>query len=205
MAIISTLTDIADAIRDKLGTSDTIKMTDMAARIADIPTPGPAPTPTITVSSAGLVSASASGQTATHQLSSTDDTDFVAANIKSGVTIFGLLGSYSPTYDTPSITVSSSGLITASANGKSATQQLTTQSAKTVTPGTSSQTAVASGRYTTGTITVSGDANLVASNIRSGVSIFGVNGSLAIQTFYTGSSTPSSTLGTNGDLYLMTS
>lgn len=59
-----------------------------------------------------------------------------------------------PSYDTPSINVSSGGLITASANGKSATQQLTTQAAKTVTPSTSSQTAVASGRYTTGTVTV---------------------------------------------------
>ena len=64
---------------------------------------------------------------------------------------------------TPSITVSSSGLITASATQgagmvsagtKSATKQLSTQSAKTVTPSTSSQTAVASGKYTTGTITV---------------------------------------------------
>lgn len=59
-----------------------------------------------------------------------------------------------PSYDTPSINVSSGGLITASANGKSNTQQLTTQAAKTVTPTTSSQTAVASGRYTTGTVTV---------------------------------------------------
>lgn len=205
MAIINTLTDIADAIRDKLGTSDTIKMTDMAARISDIPTPGPAPTPTITVASTGLVSASASGQTGTHQLSSSDDTDFVAANIKSGVTIFGLLGSYTPTYDTPSITVSTGGLITASANSKSATKQLTTQAAKTVTPGTSSQTAVASGVYTTGVITVSGDSNLVAANILSGKSIFGVNGSLVIQTFHTGASAPSSSLGANGDLYLQTS
>lgn len=67
------------------------------------------------------------------------------------------------TQATPSITVSSAGLITASstqsagyvASGtKSATKQLTTQAAKTVTPTTSSQTAVASGRYTTGAITV---------------------------------------------------
>lgn len=89
------------------------------------------------------------------------------------------------TQATPSISVSSSGLITASATQsagyvsagtKSATKQLTTQAAKTVTPGTSNQTAVASGRYTTGTVTVSGDANLVASNIKSGTSIFGVTG-----------------------------
>lgn len=67
------------------------------------------------------------------------------------------------TQATPTITVSSSGLITASATQtagyvnagtKSATKQLTTQSAKTVTPTTSSQTAVASGVYTTGAITV---------------------------------------------------
>ena len=89
------------------------------------------------------------------------------------------------TQATPSISVSSSGLITASstqsagyvAGGtRSATKQLTVQAAKTVTPNTSNQTAVASGSYTTGAITVKGDANLVAGNIKSGVSIFGVNG-----------------------------
>lgn len=67
------------------------------------------------------------------------------------------------TQATPSITVSSTGLITASATQtagyvasgtESATKQLTTQAAKTITPSTSSQTAVASGRYTTGAVTV---------------------------------------------------
>ena len=88
---------------------------------------------------------------------------------------------------TPSITVSSSGLITATSEqsegyvalgAKSSTKQLTTQAAKTVTPGTADQTAVASGCYTTGAVIVKGDANLVARNIKSGVSIFGVAGSL---------------------------
>lgn len=67
------------------------------------------------------------------------------------------------TQATPSITVSSAGLITASATQtagyvaagtKSATKQLSTQAAKTVTPSYSSQTAVAAGKYTTGAITV---------------------------------------------------
>ena len=87
---------------------------------------------------------------------------------------------------TPSISVSSGGLITASATQgggivadgtMSATQQLTTQGAKTVTPSTSTQTAVASGRYTTGAVQVAGDANLKPENIVNGKSIFGVSGS----------------------------
>lgn len=57
------------------------------------------------------------------------------------------------------------------------TLSIPTQSGKTVTPGTSRQTAVASGRLTTGAVYVAGDANLVAANIKSGVSIFGVAGS----------------------------
>lgn len=132
------------------------------------------------------------------------------------------------TQATPSITVSSAGLITASATQtagyvaagtKSATQQLTTQGAKNITPSKSKQTAVAKDRYTTGAVTVAaipntyveptatkssyayipttsdqtiaagtycsgtqtikGDSNLVAGNIKSGVSIFGVVGSYA--------------------------
>lgn len=78
--------------------------------------------------------------------------------------------------ETPVISVSSSGLITATAGGKTATQQLTTQGAQTITPGTANKT-IASGRYLTGTQTIKGDANLAASNIKSGVSIFGVDGS----------------------------
>ena len=89
------------------------------------------------------------------------------------------------TQATPSITISSDGKITASATQsagyvsagtKSATKQLTTQAAKTVAPTTSNQTAVASGIYTTGAVTVKGDANLVAGNIKSGTTIFGVTG-----------------------------
>ena len=89
------------------------------------------------------------------------------------------------TQATPSITVDSAGLITASATQsegyvaagtKSATQQLTKQLGKTVTPGTSDVVAVESGKYTTGTVYVKGDSNLVADNIKSGTSIFGVTG-----------------------------
>lgn len=65
---------------------------------------------------------------------------------------------------TPSVSVSSSGLITASAKQsagytpggtKSATKQLTTTGAKTVTPGSTEQTVVKAGTYVTGDIKVS--------------------------------------------------
>ena len=89
------------------------------------------------------------------------------------------------TQATPAITVNASGLITATATqtagyvtagSKSATKQLAFQAAKTITPTTASQIAVSSGYYTGGSVTVAGDSNLVAGNIKSGVSIFGVNG-----------------------------
>lgn len=88
------------------------------------------------------------------------------------------------TQSTPSITVSSAGKITASSTQsagyvtggtKTATKQLTTQGAQTITPGTSNKT-IASGRYLTGTQTIKGDANLVPANIAEGITIFGVTG-----------------------------
>ena len=99
----------------------------------------------------------------------------------------------------PTISVSTSGLITASVSGTqsitptvtagyvssgtsgtitvsgSATKQLTTKAATTYTPSTTDQT-ISSGTYLTGTQTIKGDSNLVAGNIKSGISIFGVNG-----------------------------
>jgi hypothetical protein len=99
----------------------------------------------------------------------------------------------------PSISVSASGLITASVSGTqnvtptvtagyissgtsgtitvsgSNTKQLTTKAATTYTPTTSNQT-IASGTYLTGTQTIKGDANLKSENIASGVTIFGVSG-----------------------------
>lgn len=67
------------------------------------------------------------------------------------------------TQATPSISIDSAGLITASATQtagyvaagtKSGTKQLTVQAAKTITPSTASQTAVAKNVYTTGAVTV---------------------------------------------------
>ena len=90
------------------------------------------------------------------------------------------------TQATPSVTINTTtGLITASATQtagyvtagtKSATKQLAFQAAKTITPGTTNQTAVAANTYVGGAITVKGDSNLIASNIKKGTSIFGITG-----------------------------
>ena len=47
---------------------------------------------------------------------------------------------------------------------------------QTITPGTTEKT-IAAGRYLSGLQTIARDANLLAANIKKGVSIFGVNGS----------------------------
>lgn len=78
----------------------------------------------------------------------------------------------------------SAGYVSAGTAGNSSvslTASVTTKGAATYTPGTSDQT-IASGTYLTGAQTISGDANLVGSNIKSGVSIFGVSGSLTSAT-----------------------
>lgn len=97
---------------------------------------------------------------------------------------------------TPSISVSSTGLITAKATQsagfvsdgtKSSTKQLTVQEAQTITPSLSEQI-IASGRYLTGTQTISAitkellaslDSDFIADNIAEGVDLFGLVGTLA--------------------------
>lgn len=66
---------------------------------------------------------------------------------------------------------------------------VTKKATATYTPGTTNQT-IASGQYLTGAQTIKGDANLKATNIKSGVSIFGVAGTYT----GTGSSTTTPTL-----------
>ena len=93
-----------------------------------------------------------------------------------------------------------------------------TKAAATITPTKSTQT-IASGTYLTGTQTIAAipvayqdvtGVTAAAGDVVSGKTIVDstgatVNGSLVIQHYYTGSSTPSSSLGVNGDIYLKTS
>lgn len=149
-----------------------------------------------------------------------------SATVSTGTNTLTLTKSVSVT---PSVTTA--GYISAGTAGNSSvslTASVTTKAAATITPGTTNQT-IASGTYLTGTQTISGDADLTAANIKQGTQIFGVTGSytsdataaasdivsgqtayvngskvtgdLIINKYYTGSTAPSSSLGSNGDIY----
>ena len=128
------------------------------------------------------------------------DSNLTAANIKSGVKIFNVTGSYAgsssggntPNLQTKTVTPSEStqtvspdsgydGLSKVTVNAISSTyigSDVTKKSAATYIPKTT-HPSIASGQYLSGTQTIKGDANLVAGNIKSGVSIFGVTGTYA--------------------------
>lgn len=101
-----------------------------------------------------------------------------SATVSTGTNTLTLTKSVSVTPNVTTAGYVSSG--TAGNASVSLTASVTTKAAATITPSTSNQT-ITSGTYLTGTQTISGDANLVAGNIKSGTTIFGVTGS------YTGS------------------
>ena len=102
---------------------------------------------------------------------------------------------------TPTVSAGYVSSATASTATVALTASVTTKAAATITPGTTNQT-IAAGTYLTGTQTIAGDADLVGSNIISTANIFGTQGTVVIQKYYTGANAPSSSLGNNGDIYL---
>jgi len=101
-----------------------------------------------------------------------------SASVSTGTNVLTLTKTVSVT---PSVSAGYIASGTAGNSSVSLSATVTTKAAATITPSTSSQT-IASGTYLTGTQTISGDANLVSGNIKSGVSIFGVSGSLTAAT-----------------------
>lgn len=152
---------------------------------------------TVTVP-AGYYSAAASKSVASGSASAPSSISGTSASISTGNNTLTLTKTVSVA---PTV---SAGYITAGTAGNSSvslTASVTTKAAATITPTTTNQT-IAAGTYLTGTQTIAGDADLVASNIISTANIFGVQGSVVVQSYYTGSSAPSSSLGNNGDIYL---
>ena len=95
-----------------------------------------------------------------------------AATVSTGTNTLTLTKTVS---NTPQVSAGYISSGTAGNSSVSLTANVTTKAAATITPGTTNQT-IASGTYLTGTQTISGDANLVAGNIKNGTSIFGVTG-----------------------------
>ena len=128
------------------------------------------------------------------------DSNLTAGNIRNGVKIFNVTGSYAgsssggsshklqtktatPSESTQTISPDSGydGLSSVTVNAVSRTyvgSGVTKKAAATYTPKTSDQS-IAASQYLSGAQTIKGDANLVAGNIKSGVSIFGVAGTYA--------------------------
>lgn len=121
----------------------------------------------------------------------TSDATITATDVRTGKIGYGAGGKVVGTVvdveaATPDITCDTNGLITASSNQsggfvtaatKTVTKQLQTLGATTYTPGTTQKT-ISPQVYLTGTQTIQGDANLAANNIKNGVSIFGVTGTV---------------------------
>lgn len=169
----SLLTRIGDSIRNKLGISDKILTTDMPERINEIETGVDISDTTLTsgeqlLSQISAYTADGIKISGTIETKTANDLTVSGAQVKVPAGYYDTLATKSvatASIATPSISVNSSGLITATATqgssgyvnsgSTSTTYQLSTQASKTITPSTSSQTAVSSGKYTTGAVTVS--------------------------------------------------
>lgn len=126
---------------------------------------------TVTVP-AGYYSSQATKSVSTGSASAPSTISGTSATVSTGTNTLTLSKTVSVT---PSVSAGYVSSGTATNSSVSLTASVTTKAAATITPGTSNQT-IASGTYLTGTQTISGDADLVAGNIKSGVQIFGVTG-----------------------------
>lgn len=97
-----------------------------------------------------------------------------AAKLANGQNILGLTGTYKGLGNAIATDVRK-GKTFSTASLSNATGTMAEKAAATYTPKTTNQT-IAANQFLTGTQTIKGDANLVAGNIKSDVSIFGVKG-----------------------------
>ena len=223
MSIKSRMTAIADRIRSILGISGSMGLEDMASNlqmcknevdlqenllsIALTALEGKASGGTgssdvilqnkqVTPSTANQLITPDTGYNGLSYVSVAGDSDLTPDNIKAGVNIFGVDGSYvgnigtdpvlqdkvvTPTEDEQLVTpdVGYDGLSSVSINpisGWYIGSQIEVQEAETYTPGTEDQS-IPVGKYLSGTQTILGDKDLIPENIKNGIDIFGVTGS----------------------------
>lgn len=111
------------------------------------------------------------------------DENLISGNIKKGITIFNVEGSLESVggIDTSDATAAPSDILsgkTAYVNGNKITGTIESLDAMTYTPSTENQI-ISQGKYLSGDQTILGDSNLIPENIKAGVSIFNVEGTLS--------------------------
>ncbi|MCP4696550.1 MAG: DUF1566 domain-containing protein [Gammaproteobacteria bacterium] len=126
------------------------------------------------------------------------DENLVPGNIKAGMTLFGVTGSVTEATGTAAASNVLSGQTFSNASGAGIAGTMINADAQSITPGTDAQ-AITQG-YHNGSGKVAGDANLVAGNIKSGVTIFGVSGTYPVSAVAKSGQTTSHRTGDNADL-----
>lgn len=127
--------------------------------------------PSISIDSAGKITASA-----------TQTAGYVSAGTKTGTKQLTTQAAKTITPSKSSQTavaknVYTTGAVTVAAIPSTYVQPSYTKDATTYTPTTANQT-ISAGTYLTGAQTIKGDSNLIAGNIKSGITIFGITGTL---------------------------
>lgn len=196
---ITQLTNIRATIRQALqnkgiSAAASHNFSDFAADIAAIATGATLQSKSVTPGASQKTVTPDSGYDGLSQVIVAGDADLVAGNIKSGVDIFGVTGSYAPAsvqLQSKSVSPSTSEQTVVADSGYDGLSQVVVAGAplqtRTVTPTAAGLQVQKSSNSWYGLlrVNVNGDANLVAENIKKDVSIFGVTG-----TYEGGGSTP---------------
>jgi uncharacterized repeat protein (TIGR02543 family) len=196
----SLFTEIADAIRSKDGTSEDIRDVDFGERIKQIQVQGAKEEETKTVtpnfSSGNVVVTPTSGKVMT-QVTINKDSNLIADNIKKDITVHGITGTLQPAKEEETKTVTpnfSSGNVVVTPTTSSqdvlpdANKVLSKVTVNAIPTETKSQQPnlssgdqtinATSGKFMTSFTITKDTTNHIASNIRSGKTLYGVTGNL---------------------------